>query len=201
LAWTTPLTWVASQLVTAAQLNTHLRDNMNETAVAKVTTAGDTVYATGPNALARRAIGGTGTVYQVSGGVPTWQGIGGTPSSVGTANANGASNVLANVDHVHAYEAASVRFQNAGDNGKKVQIGKSTTSSSSVQVYFNQSNGPSISTTTFGVTPMVQATSGLQGAGCGVQILPVSTTGFSTNLYTWGGSGSATYDFYWEAIG
>ena len=29
MAWTSPLTWVAGQIVTAAQLNTHVRDNLN----------------------------------------------------------------------------------------------------------------------------------------------------------------------------
>lgn len=29
MAWTTPRTWVASELVTATLLNTHLRDNLN----------------------------------------------------------------------------------------------------------------------------------------------------------------------------
>lgn len=43
--------------MTAALMNVHLRDNLNETAPAKVTTAGDTVYATAANALARLAIG------------------------------------------------------------------------------------------------------------------------------------------------
>lgn len=29
MAWTSPRTWVAAELVTAALLNTHLRDNLN----------------------------------------------------------------------------------------------------------------------------------------------------------------------------
>ena len=29
MAWTVPLTWTAGQLVTAAQMNTHVRDNLN----------------------------------------------------------------------------------------------------------------------------------------------------------------------------
>lgn len=54
-SWTAPRTWVASAILTAAQLNTHVRDNLLETAVAKVTTAGDIAQATGANALARLA--------------------------------------------------------------------------------------------------------------------------------------------------
>jgi hypothetical protein len=39
-------------------MNTHVRDNFLETAAAKVTGAGDVVYASGANALARLAAGG-----------------------------------------------------------------------------------------------------------------------------------------------
>lgn len=39
MAWTSPMTFVANQVLTAAQLNTHLRDNMLESEVAKATTA------------------------------------------------------------------------------------------------------------------------------------------------------------------
>ncbi len=31
MAWTTPRTWVANEIVTAGKLNTHIRDNLNET--------------------------------------------------------------------------------------------------------------------------------------------------------------------------
>jgi len=62
MAWTAPRTWVASETLTAALLNTHLRDNLNETAVAKVTTKGDIAIATGANALTRLAVGSNGAV-------------------------------------------------------------------------------------------------------------------------------------------
>ena len=60
MAWTAPRTWVVGEVLTAALLNTHLRDNLLETAVAKVTTAGDVVYATGANALTRLGASGNG---------------------------------------------------------------------------------------------------------------------------------------------
>jgi hypothetical protein len=41
-------------------------------ATATLTTTGDTLYASGANTLARRAIGSTGDVLTVAGGVPTW---------------------------------------------------------------------------------------------------------------------------------
>lgn len=54
MAWVSPMTFVAGSVLTAAQLNTHLRDNLNETAAAKATSAGQIFVATGANALAAR---------------------------------------------------------------------------------------------------------------------------------------------------
>lgn len=51
MAWTTPRTWTTGELVTAALLNTHLRDNLNMTAPAVVTALGQLVYGGGANAL------------------------------------------------------------------------------------------------------------------------------------------------------
>lgn len=53
MAWTSPMTFTASVL-TAAQLNTYLRDNLNETAPAKATAAGQIFVSTGVNAIAAR---------------------------------------------------------------------------------------------------------------------------------------------------
>lgn len=72
MAWTTPSTVTTGQLMTAAIWNQQVRDNFGATGVATVTTAGDTTYATGANALARRAIGTTGQVMAVVAGVPNW---------------------------------------------------------------------------------------------------------------------------------
>lgn len=54
MAWTTPLTAVANATLTAAQWNASVRDNLNETAVAKATTAGSLFVASGSNALVER---------------------------------------------------------------------------------------------------------------------------------------------------
>lgn len=53
MAWTAPATWTNSVL-TAAQLNAQLRDNMLETAPAKATTAGSIFIGTGLNGLVER---------------------------------------------------------------------------------------------------------------------------------------------------
>lgn len=58
MAWTTPLTAVANTALTAAQWNASVRDNLNETAAAKATTAGRIFVSTGANALAERQVTG-----------------------------------------------------------------------------------------------------------------------------------------------
>jgi hypothetical protein len=61
MAWTTPMTFVDGAPLTAAQLNTYLRDNMNETEVAKATTMGGLFIAEGANKIVER-FGGSSTV-------------------------------------------------------------------------------------------------------------------------------------------
>lgn len=57
MTWTAPRTWVTTELITSSQMNTHVRDNLLETAPAKVTTKGDSVWATGANAIVRLGVG------------------------------------------------------------------------------------------------------------------------------------------------
>lgn len=54
MAWTSPMTAVANAILTAAQWNAHVRDNLLETAPAKATTAGALFVSTGLNAIAQR---------------------------------------------------------------------------------------------------------------------------------------------------
>ena len=62
MAWTAPRTWVTAETVTAALLNTHLRDNLNATSVGTAAAAADIMYATAANTLTRLPVG---TFYQV----------------------------------------------------------------------------------------------------------------------------------------
>lgn len=57
MAWTTPMTAVSNERWLATEFNTHVRDNLNETEVAKVTAAGQYFVSTGANALAARSAG------------------------------------------------------------------------------------------------------------------------------------------------
>lgn len=55
MAWTAPATATVGQILTAAFMNTQLRDNMLQTAPALVTTDGDMLVATAANTLKRLA--------------------------------------------------------------------------------------------------------------------------------------------------
>lgn len=52
MAWTNPKTWAFEEIPSSADMNTYQRDNLLETAPAKVAAAGDLVEATGANAIA-----------------------------------------------------------------------------------------------------------------------------------------------------
>lgn len=54
MAWTAPMTAVANTAFTAAQFNQYVRDNLNETGPAKVSTEGQYLVATGASALTAR---------------------------------------------------------------------------------------------------------------------------------------------------
>ncbi len=68
MAWTAPRTWVAAETLTAALLNTHVRDNLLEAAPAKVTTKGDLTVATAANSISRLAVGSNGAVLVADSG-------------------------------------------------------------------------------------------------------------------------------------
>jgi hypothetical protein len=54
MTWSAPMTAVAGATFSAAQFNTYVRDNLNETAPAKATAGGQLFVSTGPNAIAAR---------------------------------------------------------------------------------------------------------------------------------------------------
>lgn len=76
MAWTTPVDYSTGQVITAAIWNNLIGSggNIDETAPAKVTTAGDLVYGTGTNAIARLGIGSANQVLAVNSGAtaPEW---------------------------------------------------------------------------------------------------------------------------------
>lgn len=54
MAWTAPITWSANTVLTAAQLNIHLRDNLNEMAPSKISAANHYIVSTGRHTIAQR---------------------------------------------------------------------------------------------------------------------------------------------------
>lgn len=69
MAWTAPMTWADGQVLTAAQLNLHLRDNLLETIVAKTTAASTFCVADKKYHLVERNPGGdtlTNTVQTIA---------------------------------------------------------------------------------------------------------------------------------------
>lgn len=54
MAWTSPMTAVDGNVFTAAQFNLNVRDNLNETAVAKATAAGGLIVTNGLNSVIQR---------------------------------------------------------------------------------------------------------------------------------------------------
>ena len=91
MAWTSPVDYSTGQIITAAIWNNMLGSggNIDETAPAKVTTAGDIVYGTGTNAIARLGIGSANQLLQVSsGGIPEWGEVVSSAIS-GTGSASG----------------------------------------------------------------------------------------------------------------
>ncbi len=74
MAWTTPRTWVTGETVTAALMNTHIRDNFRETSPFTVTTTGDISYADAANSMnSRLAIGAALTHMTSTGSAPVWR--------------------------------------------------------------------------------------------------------------------------------
>lgn len=73
-SWTLPRTWVTGEMVTSAFLNTHLRDNLNETAPALATASGDLFYADAANSLVRLPKGTAGQTLKMNAGAtaPEW---------------------------------------------------------------------------------------------------------------------------------
>jgi hypothetical protein len=98
MGWTAPRTWTTGEVVTAAILNAHVRDDLLETGPAKVTTAGDLLVATGANALKRLAKGTARQVPQVNSGATDIEWAD-SPQSVLTGGADllyaSAANILA----------------------------------------------------------------------------------------------------------
>lgn len=123
MAWTAPMTATAGSLWTAAQWNTHVRDNLLETMPGKATTAGRWFVSSAANAIAERAISSatvataeteTGTSYgDVTTVGPAVTITTGTRAMVFT-NAR-VSNSTANANSAFSYAVSSATTISASD--------------------------------------------------------------------------------------
>lgn len=74
MAWTAPRTYTTGEIITAAILNAHVRDNLLETAPALAGAAGDTFYADAANSITNLAKGTAKQVLSMNDGetAPEW---------------------------------------------------------------------------------------------------------------------------------
>lgn len=102
MAWTTPRTWVTSELVTAALMNTHLRDNLNflttntpNLAVASITQTASPYTAASAIVILGNTSGGNITVNlpAASGNTGRFYYIKNTGSGVVTIDGNGSETI------------------------------------------------------------------------------------------------------------
>ena len=97
MAWTTPRTRVTGEVVTAALLNAQIKGNLDLSAPAIMTTAGDIIYASGANTPARLAKDTNATRVLTNTGtsnVPAWAQVTLTSGVTGTLPvANGGTGI------------------------------------------------------------------------------------------------------------
>ena len=101
MAWSTPKTWASGYVVLASDLN-NVRDQLNATAPATVSSQGDIVIASGANALTRLGKSTTSTQYLANTGTsnaPAWNEVALTTGVTGTLPvANGGTNATSLAD-------------------------------------------------------------------------------------------------------
>jgi hypothetical protein len=143
LAFTSPLTWASGRIVTAADLNTYIRDNQLQTAPAIFSAQGDILYATGANAPARLAKSTTSTQYLANTGTnnnPAWNEV---------ALATGVSGTLPVANGgIGATSLADKAVLITQDSGTDTVAAATMTSSG--QILIGGSSGPAVATLTAG---------------------------------------------------
>ena len=143
MAWTTPKTWASGYVVLAADLNTHLRDNLNVTAPAVMSSQGDVIYASGANTPARLAKSTTSTQYLANTGSsnnPAWNEVALATGVSGTLPvANGGTNASSLTD-----KAVLITQDSGTDTVTAVAI------DASGELLIGGTSGPAVATLTAG---------------------------------------------------
>jgi hypothetical protein len=111
MAWTAPRTWTTAEVVTAAIMNVHVRDNLLQTAPAKMTTTGDIIYASAANTPTRLPAGSTAQFLRgAAGAAPTW-----SNALQGQLRVDDASGIGLEAYNTGADPADFAAFQNADE--------------------------------------------------------------------------------------
>ena len=143
MAWTTPRTWVTGEVVTAALLNAQIKGNMDLSAGAILSTAGDILYASGANTPARLAKDTNATRVLTNTGtsnVPAWAQVALATGVSGTLPvANGGSGATSLTD-----KAVLISQDTGTDTIGSVAL------TSSGQIIVGGSSGPAAATITAG---------------------------------------------------
>ena len=147
MAWTSPVDYSTGQIITASIWNGMLgvSGNMEETAPAKVTTAGDIVYGTGANAIARLAVGTANQVLKVNSGAtaPEWSAVAATELTAGNdkvfySNSSGVVTELAlgdaNTVLTSSGPTSAPTFEVAATGGMTLTSGEAITAGMGVYV-------------------------------------------------------------------
>jgi hypothetical protein len=120
MAFTTPRTWVSGELITAALMNTFVRDNQNAMTAGYMgiasQAANDVLYASSATQLARLAAGTSGEILTTkgSGSAPEWEediDVAGKIETDSTQNALGG-------DYTAPYTANTALLVKAGTNSR-----------------------------------------------------------------------------------
>ena len=129
MAWTTPRCWTTGEVVTAAIMNAHVRDNLNVTSAGVVTAAGDITYASASHTMARLAKGTDGNILHQASCIPAWTA---SPSLTGLT-LSGALDVNGTID----YDGTDVDMLSSGD------IDLVSSANAAAAIYIAQSTGTS----------------------------------------------------------
>lgn len=179
MAWTTPRTWTTGEIVTAALLDTHLRDNLNVTAPAVMTAQGDLLYASAANAPARLAKDANSTRSLTNTGTnnnPAWAQVALATGVSGTLPVGNGGTGATSLD-----DKAVLISQDSGTD----TVG-SVALTTSGQIIIGGSSGPTAATITAGSNITITNGDGSISIAASVS----SSTQFATGSYTGNGGTS-----------
>ena len=115
MAWTAPMTAIPNTVFTAAQFNTHVRDNLNETAPAKATMASSHFVGVGPNEIVERMSQSNNITATESTTSTSYTDLATVGPTVATATGNSAIVFIrAGIENTIANEASFMAFDVTG---------------------------------------------------------------------------------------